>query len=329
METQKPILVTGASGSIGSVLVKRLCENDQRVRALVRNPDRMAHLRDDPHVEIIPGDLTRPDSLRGCAQGCSLVYHCAADLGASNWPRAYGTNVTGTQAILEEAARAEVERLVYTSTIGVYGVCRAEEIAEETPWVRYHQPYFETKQAAERLVEQASGQIPVCIARLGDVIGPGQYAWTIDLVRRTKQGLLIPPLDSQSGYINPVYIDNLIDALVLMGSHPDAVGQVFNVVDGFPIQTNDYFRRYHQMVGKPIKPLPVILMKAGASFLMGFDLLRGREPDTTPGTLNYLLRKGRIFPEKLRARLGWAPAVSQEAAFTRIEQWLRNEGYLN
>ncbi len=155
MERRKPVLVTGATGSVGSVLVKRFCENGQLVRVVVRNPGRTDHLRNNPNVEIITGDLTRPDSLRGCAQGCSLVYHCAADLGVSNWARSYATNVKGTQAIIEEAARAGVERLVYTSTIGVYGVCSAEEITEETPWVRYHHPYFETKQAAERIVEQA------------------------------------------------------------------------------------------------------------------------------------------------------------------------------
>lgn len=328
MERRKPVLVTGATGSIGFVLVKRLRENGQLVRALVRNPDRAVYLREDPNVEIISADLTRPDSLRGCAEGCSLVYHCAADLGLYHWARSYATNVTGTQAMVEEVARAGVERLVYISTIGVYGVCSAGEITEETPWARYHHPYFETKQAAERIVGQAAGQIPVSIARLGDVIGPGQFTWTIDLIQKAKKGLLIPPLDSQTGTLNPIFIDNLIDALVLIGVHPKAVGQVFNVVDGFPIRVRDYFQRYHQMAGKPVRSLPVILIKAGATFLMAFDRLRGREPALTPGTLDYLLRQGKIFPHKLRACLGWAPAVSQQAAFTRIEQWLHSAGYL-
>lgn len=128
-------------------------------------------------------------------------------IGGTNWAKSYATNVTGTQAIIEEAARAGVERLVYTGTIWVYGICRAVEITEETPWYRYRHPYFETKQKAERIVGQAVGRIPISIASLGDVIGPGQYTWTFEFVQKAKKGLLIPPLDSQSRYLNPIYID--------------------------------------------------------------------------------------------------------------------------
>ena len=80
MNNLRPVLVTGATGSIGSALVKRLSESGQRVRAMARSPERAGPLRDLPNVEIVPGDLSQPDSLRGCADGCSTVYHCAAKL---------------------------------------------------------------------------------------------------------------------------------------------------------------------------------------------------------------------------------------------------------
>jgi len=329
MESQKPILVTGATGCIGSVLVKRLSQAGKSVRAVVRNPDRAAHLRSLPNVEIVLGDLDRPDSLRGCAEGCSLVYHCAAKLLSSNWEESRAINVTGTQAVVEEAVRAGVERLIYTSTIGVYGLSKAENIIEETPWSKYNQPYFTTKQEAERIVSQAVDRIPITIARVGDVIGPGQYTWTIDLVLKLKRGLLRPPLDSEGGFLNPVYIDNLLEALLLIGVHPAAAGQIFNVVDGTPIRTGDLFRRMAQMDGKQIAPLPVFLMKGASAILMGFDLLRGREPSMSPGGVGYLLRKGKIQPDKIRSLLGWAPAVPQEEAFRRTEEWLRQVGYLS
>ena len=328
MESSKLILVTGATGSIGSVLVKRLSEAGQCLRVVVRNPDRAVHLRRMPHVEIVLGDLSRPDSLRDCAKGCSLVYHCAAQLPSPDWAKSHATNVAGTQAIIHEAARANVERLIYTSTIGVYGLSKAQNITEETPWSQYNQPYFRTKQEAERLVWQAMDQIPTTIARVGDVIGPGQYSWTIDLIQKVKRGLLTPPLDSESGFLNPVYIDNLVDVLLLMGVHPAAPGQIFNVVDGTPIRTGDYFRRLAQMAGKQLTRLPAILMKAGSTILMGYDLLRGRETSFFPGSIDYLLRKGKIYPIKLQSVLGWAPAVPQEEAFRRTEQWLLQEGYL-
>lgn len=327
MESPKPILVTGATGSIGYVLVKRISETGQSIRVVVRNPDRAANLRSMPNVEIVLGDLRRPDSLRDCAEGCSLVYHCAAKLSSPDWAGSYATNVAGTQAVINEAQRAGVKRLIYTSTIGVYGLSKAENITEETPWAKHNLPYFITKQEAERIVWQAVDQLPITIARLGDVMGPGQYTWTINPIQKMNRGLFQPPLDSESGFLNPVYIDNLVDALLLMGVHPAAPGQIFNVVDGTPIRAGDYFRRLAQMAGKQLTPLPAILLKGASTVLMGYDLLRGRETSFY-GSIDYLLRKGKIYPNKIRSLLGWTPAIPQEEAFRRTEQWLHQEGYL-
>jgi dihydroflavonol-4-reductase len=328
MESSRPVLVTGATGSIGSMLVKRLSEAGRRVRALARNPERAAGLRADPNVEMVWGDLGRPDTLRGCADGCSVVFHCGAAVNSASWAGSFAANVTGTAAIVEEAARAGVERLVYTSTIGVYGLCRDEIITEQSTWTRYHSPYFETKQEAERIVEKAAGCVPVSIARLGDVFGPGQYVWTINIAEQMKRGLLKPLLDAQSGYLNPIYIDNLVDALLAIGSHPAAANQVYNVVDGCPIRASDYFRRYNLMGGKRPGRVPAVVLKAAATALMGYESITGREPSVTPSSIKYLLRKGKIFPDRLRAELGWAPAVAQEEAFARTEKWLRETGYL-
>jgi dihydroflavonol-4-reductase len=329
MISQKPILVTGATGSIGSVLVKRLCESGQSVRAIVRNPHKATTLMGMTNVEIFPGDLNKPDSLHGCADGCSQVYHCAAKLKGSDWAESYATNVIGTQAIIDEAVRAGIERLIYTSTIGVYGLSKVEIITEETPWSKYNQPYFKTKQEAEQIVWKAADKIPITIARLGDVFGPGQITWTIELIQKSKQGLLPPPLNSESGFLNPIYIDNLVDALLLMGSHPSAVGQVFNVIDGTPIRSSDYFRRVARMTGKPAMALPAFVMIGASALMRAYDLLRGRETLDTPGSVHYILRKGKIYPNKIQSLLGWAPAIAQEEAFCRTEQWLRREGYLS
>jgi UDP-glucose 4-epimerase len=235
--------------------------------------------------------------------------------------------VSGTQAVLDEAARAGVERFIYTSTIGVYGLSKAEDITEETPWSEYKQPYFTTKQEAECMVWKAADKIPITIARLGDVIGPGQYVWVIDPIQKMNQGLFYPPLDSECGFLNPVYIDNLVDALLQMGVHPAAPGQIFNVVDGSPIRVNDYFRRLAQMAGKQITPLPAILIKGACMILVKYDSLRGRETSFF-ASIDYLRRKGKIYPNKMQSLLGWAPAISQEEAFRRTEQWLREKGYL-
>lgn len=328
MSDPKPILVTGATGSIGSALVKRLSISGQRVRALVRNPERAAALRAIANVEIVPGDLSQPASLRGCAEGCSLVFHCAAKLSGSDRAAFEAVNVDGTQALVDEAARAGVKRFVHASTIAVYGFSAAQDITEEAPWPVTDWPYIVTKREAERRVRAAAAQIPVTIARFGDVVGPGQYAWTVSFIEKINQGLLRPPLDAHSGLLNPVYIDNLLDALLLLSTHPAAPGQAFNVVDGAPIRVSDYIRRLAQMAGKRPFAVPAFVFKGGALLLMWADLLRGREASATPQEVQYLLHKATISNEKARTLLGWAPAVGLEEAFQRIEQWLRQDGYI-
>ena len=298
------------------------------MRAAARNPERAAALRAIANVEIVPGDLSQPDSLRGCAEGCSQVFHCAAKLSGSNRAAFRAINVAGTQALIGEAVRAGVERLIYASTIGVYGFSNAQNITEEFPWPKCDLPYFATKQEAERMVWTAAEQIPVTVARFGDVIGPGQYTWTVSFIEKINQGLLKPPLDAHSGILNPVYIDNLVDALLLLSTHPAAHGQAFNVVDGTPIRVSDYIRRLTHMAGKRTFAVPAFILKSGATLLMWADRLRSREASVTPGYINYLLRKATISNEKIRAVLGWTPAIDPEEAFRRTEQWLRSEGYL-
>ncbi len=322
------VLVTGGTGSIGSRLAQRLADAGKRVRVLARDPAHTGNLVLSEGVEIVSGDLSQPESLVGSMQGCTVVYHCAAKLTGSDWDRYRAINVQGTEALLQEARRAGVKRFVHASTIGVYGCSDAQNITEDFPWPKEDYPYFITKQEAEQVVWDASGEVPVAVARLGDVFGPGQYVWTINLVEKILQGILFPLTDRDSGMFNPIYIGNALDALLLMGEHPAAVGQAFNIVDGTPMPFSDYIRRLCRMAGKRPFAVPGIALKAGSSFLMSLDFLRGREASVKPADVDYLMHKGTISGEKIRSVLGWRPVVGQEDAFCRTEEWLRQAGYL-
>ncbi len=191
-------------------------------------------------------------------------------------------------------------------------------------------PYLATKQEAEQQLFHVAGQMPIVIARLGDVVGPGQYGFTISFIEKIRQGQLAAPVDTASGTLNPVYIDNLLDALLLMSTHPAAPGQAFNVVDGTPIRMSDYIRRLAVMVGKTVPTLPAIVIKSVAALQMVNDALRGREGQISPDLVDLIfLRKATINGHKIRDTLGWSPAIDQEEAFCLTEQWLRQEGYLN
>ena len=325
----KNVLVTGATGSIGSVLAERLSQLGWAVRALVRDPVHTGKLPPPLNIELVRGDLSQPDSLRGCMDSCSLVYHCAAKLPGSDWASYRAINVEGTKALLGEAARVGIERFVHLSTIGVYACTQAENITEDFPFPKTRVPYFATKQEADRAACEAAGKIPMVVVRVGDVYGPDQETWTVNLIRSIKQGLLFPPPDRESGTFNPVYISNLIDALLLLGTHPAAQEQVFNVVDGTPMAFSDYIRRLTAMTGRRTFAVPGVVLKAAAFVLMSMDRLRGREAPIKPEGLDYLFHKATISGEKIRSLLGWMPLIGEADAFRATEQWLRREGLLS
>ena len=156
LQDLKPVFITGATGSIGSRLAERLARAGGAVKVLVRDPSRLGSLELSKGIEIINGDLSKPESLRGCVADRSVVYHCAAKLTGSDWAQYRAVNVGGTRALLKEAERAGVDRFVHVSTIGVYACSEAENIAEDFPWPENQYPYFVTKQQAERAAWDAA-----------------------------------------------------------------------------------------------------------------------------------------------------------------------------
>ncbi len=326
--SQKPIFITGATGSVGFMLAKRLSETGEKVRAMVRDPARAAALRALPGVEIVQGDLSQQATPRGLMEGCGLVYHAGAKVQGSDRSAYEAVNLAGTKAVLNEAIRAGVERFVYLSTIGVYGLSAAQNLTEDAPWIASRSAYIASKQEAEQIVMTAGLRMPVAIARPGDVFGPQQYTWTTQFIEKINQGVLMPPTDAASGTLNLVYIDNLVDALILLGWHPQAIGQAFNVVDGEPMRVSDYIRTLASMAGKKLPAVPAFVLRTAGLLMMVADRVRGREAMVTPESINFLLHKRSISNEKLRTRLGWVPAVGREEAFLSIADWAHSAGYI-
>ena len=118
--TDKPVLVTGASGFLGWHVARVLLERGYSVRALVRPGSRVDALE----VETVSGDLREPASLQSAIQGCGLLFHVAADyrLWSKDPSELYRSNVDGTRNLLQAAKDAGVGRVVYTSTVGCIGI---------------------------------------------------------------------------------------------------------------------------------------------------------------------------------------------------------------
>ncbi len=193
------VLLTGATGFLGSHVARALVAAGHAVRALARPSSSRAILSDVLAIEWVTGDVLDVASLRAAVRGCDAVVHAAAvvDFAPRHAARQREVNVEGTRHLLDAARAAGVRRFVHTSSVATIGRAREGAIADED--TRYDWPiglgYNESKRDSERLVMRAEAIETVCV-NPALVFGPGEvYARTLPLFRLAKWGLLplVPP----------------------------------------------------------------------------------------------------------------------------------------
>lgn len=164
------ILVTGATGKVGSRLTKRLAQRGDQVRALVRDEARAADLRED-RIELVRGDLLDVDSLAAAVRGVDAVVHCAAFFRGATPEQAHAVNDLGTQHLAGAARAASVKRFIFTSTGLVYWPNGGRPAREDDPGAPID-GYPASKLAAERFLLAIEG-FDVRVLRLPFVYGDG------------------------------------------------------------------------------------------------------------------------------------------------------------
>lgn len=164
------ILVTGATGKVGSRLSKWLARRGDHVRALVRDPAKAADLS-SANIEVVKGDLLDPESLAAAVRGVDAVVHCAAFFRGATAEEAHATNDVGTQHLARAALAAKVKRFVFTSTNLVYGATGGRVVNEDDACAPKH-GYPVSKLAAERFLLGLDG-LDVGVVRLPFVYGDG------------------------------------------------------------------------------------------------------------------------------------------------------------
>ncbi len=316
------VLVTGASGFLGSALVERLLS----LGMTVQGTDLVAGRRPTLHMDVTDGaevldvfERVRPRA----------VVHAAAVVDDRAGPaRCQQVNVGGTENVADAAASVGVARLVHVSSIGALGLDPGQDADEGSPLVfDTGSPYFDTKAAAEALVRDlhARGAMACVVVRAGDLFGPGCEPWVerpLALMRRRVPVLL----GGGEGLIAHAWIDNAVDGLVLALTHEDAAGGVFQITDGVADTTfKAYVTRLAAAAGlsAPRLSLPAAMALGFGSVLGRYQRLTGRSVPLTRAGVAYICRRATYSIATSRRVLGYAPRVGLDEAFDRLARALR------
>jgi dihydroflavonol-4-reductase len=324
-------LVTGANGFLGAAVVRALLADGRAVRALVRRGSDRRNLA-GLDVEVAEGDITARDTLRAAASGCTAVFHVAADyrLWVADPAPMYRANVEGSVNVLEGAAEAGAERLVYTSSVAVLGINPDRVPADETTPVALEQmigPYKRSKFLAEQAVWRRAAELdfPVVTVNPSTPIGPGD-------VKPTPTGRVI--LDAAAGRM-PAYVDtglNVVHVDDVARGHLQALtfgrrGERY-ILGGQDLSLRDILRLVGEHTGRPASNvrLPHWAVYPIAVAAEGAARITGREPRVTLDGLRMSKKHMYFSSAKAQRELGYRWRDPKLAIADAID-WFRAHGY--
>ncbi|MBP7928833.1 MAG: NAD-dependent epimerase/dehydratase family protein [Acidimicrobiia bacterium] len=309
-------LVTGGAGFIGSSIARALLAEDVEV-VVLDNLSTGQPQRIPEGAELIVGDLTRPDAVRGACKGVDVIFHQAAirsvPKSVDNPLPVEETNIRGTLNLLEAATNASVERLVYASSSSVYGGGRSGEPQHESDPVDPRSPYAVSKLSAEQFcrVWTLLERIETVSLRYFNVYGPGQrpdstysavFPGFIAALKRGEQPVIHSDGEQTRDFC---YIDDVIAANFAAADAPSsATGRCYNIGADDPRSVNDVYRSVAAAMGTDIKPVygPV---RAGDVRSTWADISDAKE------------------------QLGWQPKARWDDAVKATVEWFESDGAMD
>lgn len=312
------------------------------VHALVRRLGTVgtARLARLPRLKMFRGDIRDVESIRKAARGCSHFIHCATGTPGGYWKRRK-ESLRGTRNVLEVAAHGGAERVVYFSSAAVHDPARSGQVIHEDGLLNGRFP-TSVKIPAETLVSQYHRRLglPIVILRPTCVWGPFSPTWTAAAAELIRKGIPLLPLEGK-GTANAVYIDNLVDAVYLVLTRAEAVGQTFLINDDEPKTWGELYGGYARFLRVTLPFLSDSsyvrdLLRVSVSNMVHIlrTIMEGKK-----GTGVYLLREiydhvpvvkllVSILPEQVTYRLRMYAALRKRAKerSSRLEE--SNRGFL-
>lgn len=325
------VLVTGATGFTGSVLVRKLAQGGARVRAVARASSNLEPFR-DLDIEWVRGDVFDPAVVDAAAADVEYVVHIAAAYREAKLSdRDYrNVHVVSTQLLAERAWKISgFKRFVHVSTVGVHGHVENPP-ADETYRFNPGDIYQRTKAEAEIWLHGFAREkgLPYAVIRPAAIYGPGDRRLLKIFRMATKPVFVV--LGRSKGLYHLVHVDDLTRGLCLAAVHPNALGEAF--ICGSPEAVT--IEKIGRIVAKALgRDLRVVRLPVWPFYLAGAVCeavcrpLR-IEPPIYRRRVSFFTKDRSFDTRKIRDRLGFRNRHSDEAGLTETALWYREHGWL-
>jgi nucleoside-diphosphate-sugar epimerase len=325
------ILVTGGTGFTGTALVRRLVELGHDVVAL----DNKEGLESDAlralGADVRIGSVVDAEAVAAAMRGVRVVHHLAAAFRELDVPDQYydEVNVEGTRNVLEAALEGGVERFVYCSTCGVHGDVKEPPADEDAP-IAPADYYQRTKHDAEPLVEEfARRGLPAITLRPAAIYGPGDPERFFMIFKRVAKGVF-PMFGSGRTLYHPLYIDNLVDALLLAQDSEESSGRAYLIADEDYYAIETIVRKVATALEVEVRipHLPVLPLVVVGHLVEKVCKPFGLTPPIFPRRVDWF-RQNRAFDiGRAKRELGYRPRIDLDEGLRRTAAWYREKGYL-
>lgn len=326
------ILVTGATGAVGPCVVTALQAAGYSVRILAHRTLAPA----TPGIEVVQGDITDPPSLALATQGVDAVVHIAALLhivnpNAALHRRYEAINVEGTANIVTAALAANVRRLIFFSSIAVYGPTQGHVLDETSPPAP-DTIYGSTKLLAEQIVLAArreDGTSLGTVLRLGAVYGARIKGNYLRLVRALAHNRFLP-VGKGENHRTLVYDKDAARAVLLAVQHPVAAGRVYNVTDGEVHTIHEINLAICAALGRrpPRLYLPATPLRTAVGLIEDAARLLRRQSPIGRTTIDKYTQDVKVDAHRIQIELGFQPAYNLSSGWTDAIQEMRQQGAL-
>ncbi len=316
----RTVLLTGATGFLGSHLLRRLHADGKNVVAYARTPERARQQFADlgERFEVRQGDLHDSEALGAALRGIDAVVHAAGHV--TDWDDYESfarTNVEGTANVLLLAHEAGVKQFVHISSLGVFGDIDQDAFDENHMYRLSSDHYSNSKIHAEIFVRRycSDNRIPYGVVRPGFIYGEGDNNFFPKLIDNLKSGRT-KYIGSRDNYVNTVYVGNVAELVGAMVGNPASFGETYNIGDPEPTTLHDFFESVCGALGidPPTKVVPKAVALIPATILEWiYRTLRMKSPPLlTRKKVTFVARSRSVDAGKAWALIGRQPYSAKE-----------------